>query len=144
MERVTFAFLPLLCCDGQSVCLLCCSDTERSDGSVCEQQVHSLQHTKLNASDNEHYHQPAEGDEGNKADHQELQQEQKSNKEDQNSEYEKNNNKTVSCSVRDQDEEEEEEEFRDSAEPEDTEQVETFFSTMSHRYERAPLEGQVL
>lgn len=33
---------------------------------------------------------------------------------------------------------------RDSTEPEDTEQVETFFSTMSHRYENATLEGHIL
>lgn len=34
--------------------------------------------------------------------------------------------------------------FRDSTELEDTEQVETFFSTMSHRYENATLEGHIL
>lgn len=32
----------------------------------------------------------------------------------------------------------------DSAEAEDTEQVETFFSTMSHRYENATQEGHIL
>lgn len=32
----------------------------------------------------------------------------------------------------------------DSSEPEDTEQVETFFSTMSHRYENATQEGHIL
>lgn len=32
----------------------------------------------------------------------------------------------------------------DPAEPEDTEQVETFFSTMSHRYENATQEGHIL
>lgn len=32
----------------------------------------------------------------------------------------------------------------DSPEPEDTEQVETFFSTMSHRYENATQEGHIL
>lgn len=34
--------------------------------------------------------------------------------------------------------------YTDSAEPEDTEQVETFFSTMSHRYENATQEGHIL
>lgn len=34
--------------------------------------------------------------------------------------------------------------YRDSVEPEDTEQVETFFSTMSHRYENATQEGHIL
>lgn len=33
---------------------------------------------------------------------------------------------------------------RDAADPEDTETVETFFSTMSHRYENATLEGHIL
>lgn len=32
----------------------------------------------------------------------------------------------------------------DSLEPEDTEHVETFFSTMSHRYENATQEGHIL
>lgn len=32
----------------------------------------------------------------------------------------------------------------ESSEPEDTEQVETFFSTMSHRYENATQEGHIL
>lgn len=32
----------------------------------------------------------------------------------------------------------------DPAEPEDTEQVETFFSSMSHRYENATQEGHIL
>lgn len=32
----------------------------------------------------------------------------------------------------------------DSSAPEDTEQVETFFSTMSHRYEKATQEGHIL
>lgn len=32
----------------------------------------------------------------------------------------------------------------DSSEPEDTEQVDTFFSTMSHRYENATQEGHIL
>lgn len=36
------------------------------------------------------------------------------------------------------------EEFSDSLEPEDSEQVETFFSTMSHRYDYATQQGHIL
>lgn len=42
------------------------------------------------------------------------------------------------------DQEEAQEEFSDSLEPEDTEHVETFFSTMSHRYEHATQQGHIL
>lgn len=38
----------------------------------------------------------------------------------------------------------EDETSRESIEHEDTEQVETFFSTMSHRYENATVEGHIL
>lgn len=64
-----------------------------------------------------------------------------------------NNNKEVNAvwpqhqqeDVLDQDEAQQDGKIsRDSTEPEDTEQVETFFSTMSHRYENATLEGHIL
>lgn len=43
-----------------------------------------------------------------------------------------------------EEQEEAQEEFSDSLEPEDSEQVETFFSTMSHRYDYATQQDHIL
>uniref|UniRef100_A0A4W6DHZ7 Pleckstrin homology domain-containing family A member 8 n=1 Tax=Lates calcarifer TaxID=8187 RepID=A0A4W6DHZ7_LATCA len=106
-------------------------------------------HTTQNSSENEHYEQPAEGDEEDEADDQrETKQEQK-HKVDQSQEEHDNNNKEVDTvqpqhqreAVEDRDAAQHEDETsRDSTEPEDTEQVETFFSTMSHRFSDIRLE----
>uniref|UniRef100_A0A8C4H8P2 Pleckstrin homology domain-containing family A member 8 n=1 Tax=Dicentrarchus labrax TaxID=13489 RepID=A0A8C4H8P2_DICLA len=108
-----------------------------------EEPVDPSLHTTQNTSEIEHYDQPAEGDEENEAgDQKEAKQEQK-HKLDQSQEHD-NNNKEVNAvdqpqhqqeAVPDQEEAQHEgETSRDSTEPEDTEQVETFFSTMSHRF----------
>ncbi|XP_023258901.1 pleckstrin homology domain-containing family A member 8 isoform X1 [Seriola lalandi dorsalis] len=119
------------------------SDIEASDGngSVHEEQVDPTPHTTQNSSDTEHYDQPPEGAEENEDDEKETKQEQE-HKVDQSQEHD-NNNKEVNAvqpqhqqeTVTDQDEGQHEgETSRDSTETEDTEQVETFFSTMSHRF----------
>lgn len=135
-----------------SVCLLCHSDINAANGnnSVPEERVDPTLHTTQNTSEIEHYDQPEEGDEENEADDQkETKQEHKL---DQSQEHD-NNNKEVNAvqpqhqeeAVPDQEEAlDEGETSRDPTEPEDTEQVETFFSTMSHRYENATQEGHIL
>ncbi|XP_035527742.1 pleckstrin homology domain-containing family A member 8 [Morone saxatilis] len=118
-------------------------DAANGNSSVHEEPVEPSLHTTQNTSEIEHYDQPAEGDEENEAgDQKEAKQEQK-HKLDQSQEHD-NNNKEVKAvdqpqhqqeAVPDQEEAQHEgETFRDSTEPEDTEQVETFFSTMSHRF----------
>ncbi|XP_051261757.1 pleckstrin homology domain-containing family A member 8 isoform X2 [Dicentrarchus labrax] len=118
-------------------------DAANGNSSVHEEPVDPSLHTTQNTSEIEHYDQPAEGDEENEAgDQKEAKQEQK-HKLDQSQEHD-NNNKEVNAvdqpqhqqeAVPDQEEAQHEgETSRDSTEPEDTEQVETFFSTMSHRF----------
>ncbi|GAA6227133.1 pleckstrin homology domain-containing family A member 8 [Lates japonicus] len=127
------------------------SDTEASNGnsSIHEERADPTLHTTQNSSETEHYEQPAEGDEEDEADDQrETKQEQK-HKVDQSQEEHDNNKKEVDAvqpqhqreAVADRDEARHEDETsRDSTEPEDTEQVETFFSTMSHRFSDIRLE----
>lgn len=112
------------------------SDVESASSSVHEERVDPTLHTTQNTSEIEHYDQPAEGVEDNEGGEAE---EQKQHKEDQSQEHD--NNIEVNAvqqqqeDVSDQEETREEEETpRDSTESEDTEQVETFFSTMSHRF----------
>ncbi len=135
-----------------SLCLLCHADINSANGnsSVHEERDDITLHTTQNTSETEHYDQPAEEDEENEADDQkETKQEHKL---DQSQEHD-NNNKGVNAvqpqhqqeAVPDQVEARDEgETSRDPTEPEDTEQVETFFSTMSHRYENATQEGHIL
>ncbi|CAK6960517.1 pleckstrin homology domain-containing family A member 8 [Scomber scombrus] len=124
-------------------------DAANGNSSVQEERVDPSLHTTQNTSETEHYDHPAEEDEEedeqNDADDQkETKQEQKHNV-DQSQEHD-NNNKEESVeqpqqqqdALPDRGEEEEAqregEMSRDSTEPEDTEEVETFFSTMSHRF----------
>ncbi|TDH11931.1 hypothetical protein EPR50_G00065840 [Perca flavescens] len=111
-------------------------DAANSISSVAEGGVNPQLHTTQNTSEIEHY-QPAEGD-----DQKETKEEQK-HKVDQNQGEQDNNNKEANAvqprhqqeAVPDQEEAQQEgQTSRDSTEPEDTEQVETFFSTMSHRF----------
>uniref|UniRef100_A0AAQ5ZIA4 Pleckstrin homology domain-containing family A member 8 n=1 Tax=Amphiprion ocellaris TaxID=80972 RepID=A0AAQ5ZIA4_AMPOC len=95
---------------------------QRSSSSVHEERVDPTLHTTQNTCEIEHYDQPAEGVEDNEGDKAE---EQKEHKEDQI------NAVQLQEDFSDQ---EEGETPRDSTESEDTEQVETFFSTMSHRF----------
>uniref|UniRef100_A0A3P8SV50 Pleckstrin homology domain-containing family A member 8 n=1 Tax=Amphiprion percula TaxID=161767 RepID=A0A3P8SV50_AMPPE len=101
-----------------------------------QKRVNPTLHTTQNTCEIEHYDQPAEGVEDNEGDKAE---EQKEHKEDQSQEHDNNNIEVNAVQlqedVSDQEETREEGETpRDSTESEDTEQVETFFSTMSHRF----------
>uniref|UniRef100_A0A3P8SUJ3 Pleckstrin homology domain-containing family A member 8 n=1 Tax=Amphiprion percula TaxID=161767 RepID=A0A3P8SUJ3_AMPPE len=112
------------------------SDVESASSSVHEERVNPTLHTTQNTCEIEHYDQPAEGVEDNEGDKAE---EQKEHKEDQSQEHDNNNIEVNAVQlqedVSDQEETREEGETpRDSTESEDTEQVETFFSTMSHRF----------
>uniref|UniRef100_A0A3Q3MD74 Pleckstrin homology domain-containing family A member 8 n=1 Tax=Mastacembelus armatus TaxID=205130 RepID=A0A3Q3MD74_9TELE len=108
-------------------------------------RVDSALHNAQNESDPEHYDQPAEGGKANEAeDLKETKQEQKHKMgQSQKCDSSSSNNKelnTVRPQHQDDDSPEhdeaqhEDKTSRDSAEPEDTEQVDTFFSTMSHRF----------
>ena len=130
------------------------TDNEASNGksSVHEDQIDPTLPATQNTSENEHCDQPAEGDEENEADDQKETEQEQKHKVDQ-SQKRDNSDKEVNAvhsqqqqqADTDQDERQHEgETSRDSAGPEDTEQVETFFSTMSHRYENATQEGHIL
>ncbi|KAL3060367.1 hypothetical protein OYC64_014846 [Pagothenia borchgrevinki] len=115
-------------------------DAANGNSSVQEEGVNPALHTTQNAPEIEHYDQPAEE---NKSDEQEETKQEQKHKVDQIQEEQDNNNKEVDAVqpqhqqevVPDQEEAQSEgETSRDLAEPEDTEQVETFFSTMSHRF----------
>lgn len=125
-------------------------DAANGNSSVQEQGVNPALHTTQNAPEIEHYDQPAEE---NESDEQEETKQEQKHKVNQIQEEQDNNNKEVDAVqpqhqqevVPDQEEAQSEgETSRDLAEPEDTEQVETFFSTMSHRYENATQEGHIL
>lgn len=140
------------------VCLLFLTDIEAADDNspVHEEPVDPSLHTTQNTSDTdtEHYEQPAEGDEEKEADDPEETKQEQKHRLDQSQEECDNNSTEVNAAVQPQHEQEavpdqeeaqhEGETCRDSPEPEDTEQVETFFSTMSHRYENATQEGHIL
>uniref|UniRef100_A0A3Q1AT16 Pleckstrin homology domain-containing family A member 8 n=1 Tax=Amphiprion ocellaris TaxID=80972 RepID=A0A3Q1AT16_AMPOC len=105
---------------------------QRSSSSVHEERVDPTLHTTQNTCEIEHYDQPAEGVEDNEGDKAE---EQKEHKEDQSQEHDNNNIEVNAVQLQeDFSDQEEGETPRDSTESEDTEQVETFFSTMSHRF----------
>lgn len=136
-----------------TVCPLCHTDTDAANGnsSVPEEGVEPPSDTTQNTSEIEHYNQPAEGeDEESEAfDETETKEEQKHNVDQSEEERDNNSKEAVQPqhqqeAVPDQEEAQQEgDASRDSAE-EDTEQVETFFSTMSHRYENATQEGHIL
>lgn len=94
-----------------------------------------------------HYNQPAEGSDENEADDQKETNQELKHKLDQSEEHNDSKEMTVQPQHQQEavpDQEEAQEEFSDSLEPEDTEHVETFFSTMSHRYEHATQQGHIL
>lgn len=130
--------------------LLFVTDTDANgNSSIHKERIDHTRHIIQNTSDIEHYDEPPEQDEENGTDDQdEIKQEQK-HKVDHSQEHD-NNNKEVNavCPQHQQedvpDQDKAQEEGRDSTEPGDTEQVDTFFSTMSHRYEHATLEGHIL
>lgn len=134
------------------------SDTDEPDGkaSVQEEQAAPSPHTDQNLSETEHYDDPAEQAEASEAGNQEeATQEHKPDQirgrgeaEGDGAPVERQQEEAVvaaAAAAPDQDEAQDEgETFTDSAEPDDTEQVETFFSTMSHRYANATQEGHIL
>ncbi|XP_034409548.1 pleckstrin homology domain-containing family A member 8 [Cyclopterus lumpus] len=118
-------------------------DAADSNRSVQEEGGDPTLHTTQNTSETEHYQQPAEMDEENEADDQKETKQEQLHKVDQSQEERDNNNKEANAvhsrhqqeAVPDKaDAQHEGETSRDSPESEDTEQVETFFSTMSHRF----------
>lgn len=130
-------------------------DAANGNSSVHEEGDDPTLHTTQNTSEIEHYDQPAEGgeEEENEADDQEETTQEQMHNVDQSQEEHDNNNKEANAvqpqhqqeAVPDQEEAQQEgETSRDSTESDDTEQVETFFSTMSNRYENATQEGHIL
>ncbi|XP_029958389.1 pleckstrin homology domain-containing family A member 8 [Salarias fasciatus] len=120
--------------------------TGRADSHM-EQAVSTL-HTTQDTSDNEHYDEPPEGDEEDEADGRTQADEEQDHNGDQSQDVEVSSGEGNGVCLqhqeearsdqaeteKEEEEEEEEEGAKDSAEAEDTEQVETFFSTMSHRF----------
>lgn len=97
-------------------------------------------------SETKQYDQPADGNGQNEADDaNEAKQEQK-HKAHQSQEHEKDMEKTAPVQLQHKQESlpEQEEAQHECETWSDTEQVETFFSTMSHRYENATQEGHIL
>lgn len=137
-----------------SVCPLCHTGIDATNGksSGHEEPVDPNLHTTQDTSEIKHYDQPAEGNDENEADDQKETKQEQKHKLDQSQEHE--NDEEMAATVQPQHQQEavpDQEEARhesetcsDSVEPEDTEQVETFFSTMSHRYENAIQEGHIL
>ncbi|XP_056300275.1 pleckstrin homology domain-containing family A member 8 [Pseudoliparis swirei] len=118
-------------------------DAASSTRSVQEDGVDPTLHTTPSSSETEHYEQPAERDEEKEAGDEEETKPEQLHKVHQSQEEHDNNNKEADAglprhqqeAVPDEAEDQHEGETpRESPESEDTEQVETFFSTMSHRF----------
>lgn len=112
------------------------SDTETASSSeVHKDQVNPSLPTTQTTPDFEHYDQPAEGDDESEDDEQKQIGQEQMDKVDQSQAHDNNNGDVKDFQLQHQEEGEEEGEIpRKSTESEDTEQVETFFSTMSHRF----------
>uniref|UniRef100_A0A3Q3CVW8 Pleckstrin homology domain-containing family A member 8 n=1 Tax=Haplochromis burtoni TaxID=8153 RepID=A0A3Q3CVW8_HAPBU len=96
---------------------------------------HQLCVGELTTPEIEHYDQPAEGDDESEDDEQKQIGQEQMDKVDQSQTHDNNNGDVKDFRLQHQEEGEEEGEIpRKSTESEDTEQVETFFSTMSHRF----------
>ncbi|XP_028325750.1 pleckstrin homology domain-containing family A member 8 [Gouania willdenowi] len=111
------------------------SDSEAAGGSVQEEHATSDLQRPRHDSETEYFDQPAETEELNGTDDQKETKEEP--KEEVESEGQDNTRDVNAVDTRQQQKETnpgESETFRDVSEPEDTEQVETFFSTMSHRF----------
>ncbi|KAK2910339.1 pleckstrin homology domain-containing family A member 8 [Channa argus] len=119
------------------------SDTDANgNSSVYKEHVDATLHTTQNISDIKHYDQLQEANEENVAEDQKERKQEEKDKVCQCQEHE-NNNKEVTT-VRPQHQQSNAPNYnkaqqegkisKDSTESEDTEQVETFFSTMSHRF----------
>nr|XP_046254414.1 pleckstrin homology domain-containing family A member 8 [Scatophagus argus] len=119
------------------------SDTDETNGKSAahEEPVDPTSHTTQKTSEIEQYNQPAEGVQENEVDDQKETEEEQKHRLDQSQEQDNNNKEAVVLPQHQQeafpDQEKgqpEGETCTDSTEPEDTEQVDTFFSTMSHRF----------
>lgn len=128
------------------------SDAGNGKSSGQEEPVDPNLHPTQNTSEIKPCDQPAEGSDENEADNQKETKQEQKHKPDQSQEQEKDREVAAAAppqpqqeAVPDQEEAQGEgDTCRDSEQPEDTEQVETFFSTMSHRYENAIQEGHIL
>uniref|UniRef100_A0A3P8NIY7 Pleckstrin homology domain-containing family A member 8 n=1 Tax=Astatotilapia calliptera TaxID=8154 RepID=A0A3P8NIY7_ASTCA len=112
------------------------ADTETASSSeVHKDQVNPSLPTTQTTPEIEHYDQPAEGDDESEDDEQKQIGQEQMDKVDQSQTHDNNNGDVKDFRLQHQEEGEEEGEIpRKSTESEDTEQVETFFSTMSHRF----------
>ncbi|XP_060906763.1 pleckstrin homology domain-containing family A member 8 [Labrus mixtus] len=117
------------------------SDSEAANGTglLLEEQVTPSLHTAQNTSEIEQYEQPTEGDEGSEEDDTKETEKEQKHKGDQSQEHDNNNQEVNAVQPQHQqealpDQEEAQQEVDSSTEQEDTGQVETFFSTMSHRF----------
>uniref|UniRef100_A0A669CQI9 Pleckstrin homology domain containing, family A (phosphoinositide binding specific) member 8 n=1 Tax=Oreochromis niloticus TaxID=8128 RepID=A0A669CQI9_ORENI len=112
------------------------SDTETASSSeVHKDQVNPSLPTTQTTPEIEHYDQPAEGDDEREDDEQKQIRQEQMDKVDQSQAHDNNNGDVSDFRLQHQEEGEEEDEIpRKSTESEDTEHVETFFSTMSHRF----------
>lgn len=125
--------------------MLCHADIETASSSeALKDQVNPTLPTTHKISESEHYEQPAEGDDESEADEQKQTKEEQKDEVDQSQERDRSNGDVNEFQFRHQEEGQEEGEIpRDPSASEDTEQVETFFSTMSHRYENATQEAHM-
>ncbi|KAM9309617.1 pleckstrin homology domain-containing family A member 8 [Pholidichthys leucotaenia] len=104
------------------------SDFQTANTLVQKELVDHPVHTTQSTTEIKHYNQSGEGEEDSDA-HEPW------HKVDQNQEHANNNSKVSTGALQQQEEAQDEgETLRDSVELEDMEQVETFFSTMSHRF----------
>uniref|UniRef100_A0A669DMQ7 Pleckstrin homology domain-containing family A member 8 n=1 Tax=Oreochromis niloticus TaxID=8128 RepID=A0A669DMQ7_ORENI len=112
------------------------ADTETASSSeVHKDQVNPSLPTTQTTPEIEHYDQPAEGDDEREDDEQKQIRQEQMDKVDQSQAHDNNNGDVSDFRLQHQEEGEEEDEIpRKSTESEDTEHVETFFSTMSHRF----------
>lgn len=135
-------------------CPLCLTDVDATDKQSVQEEVSDpTSYTTQTAPESEHHQQPAERVEGNEADDLKGTKREQLHEGDQSQEEHDNSKREVDAvqpqhqhdAVPDQEEAQHEGGTSGvSPEPEDTEQVETFFSTMSHRYENATQEGHIL
>lgn len=131
-----------------SVCLSCHTGVDATNGksSGLKEPVDPNLPMAQSTSETKQYDQPADGNGQNEVDDaNEAKQEQK-HKAHQSQEHEKDKEKTAPVQLQHKQEAlPEQEEVQHECETwSDTEQVETFFGTMSHRYENATQEGHIL
>ncbi|KAM9724004.1 pleckstrin homology domain-containing family A member 8 [Menidia menidia] len=115
------------------------SDPESSISSVPLEQANLASHTNQNASEMERDHQPAEGNQDMEAADQSDTRQEPKHKADQSPEQDINSGEEDAVQLQHRqecvsDQEEGQEEGETLTDSGDTEQVETFFSTMSHRF----------